>query len=383
MNADELLARDLSAALAEDRIQPYFQPIVALDSGRTLGLEVLARWNDPVRGEVNPSDFIPLADRDGLLDDLLERLMRRAFASARDWPQHLFLGFNVSPAQLHDRGLATRIADIATAWSFPLTRVHIEVTESGVIDDLADSKRTLERLIDLGCMIAMDDFGTGYSSLTWLSSLPFSKIKIDRRFVAAVTTHRQSRKIVSAVVGLGHSLGLAVVAEGVENAAQAELLRGMGCKLAQGFLFGRPMPSSLVSQHMAEDSGLNKYTRGAVATSLEVLAKELSELHDCDDAVIAYIDLGGRIVATTAGFVSIMNADRRCVNGRPIWEFVAVTPETLAEVRAIDLLGESFAPFEEVVPEGSRMLVSIRTVKDENHALLGYCVECVDPKGCV
>ncbi len=190
------------------------------------GFEVLARWNDPEQGFIGPDQFIPIADRFGLLDRLLDQLMRAAFSAAADWPHHIFLGFNVSPTQLRNPELATRIAKAAIDSSFPLSRVHIEVTENGFIDDLSQPRRTLDRLINLGCTIAMDDFGTGYSSLTWLSTLPFSKLKIDASFVMAMEDHRQSRKIVDAVVGLGHSLGLAVVAEGVETAGQADLLRG-------------------------------------------------------------------------------------------------------------------------------------------------------------
>jgi EAL domain-containing protein (putative c-di-GMP-specific phosphodiesterase class I) len=373
MNADQLLARNLLSALSNGGLEPFFQPIVSLDDGHILGFEVLARWRDPVEGFISPDRFIPIADRFGLLDRLLDQLMRTSFLAAAEWPHNLFLGFNVSPLQLRNSELATRIARAAADTSFPLSRVHIEVTESGFIDDLTQPRRTLDRLINLGCMIAMDDFGTGYSSLTWLSSLPFSKIKIDSSFVMAMHEHRQSRKIVAAVVGLGHSLGLAVVAEGVETAVQADLLRGMGCKLAQGYLFGRPTPANQVREVL---SGFVSSPGGAdssVPMSLELRAHRLAEAYD-SDAAIAFMDATGRVVASSTAFDRTMDVGTGEAAGQHIWDLIAVTPETFAELRATDLLDEEF-PELETTANGSMARILIRPVKDESSELLGYSVE--------
>ncbi len=332
MNADQLLARTLLTALATGGVEPFFQPIVSLDDGHVLGFEVLARWNDPEQGFIAPPDrFIPIADRFGLLDRLLDQLMRTAFFSAaEDWPHHLFLGFNVSPTQLRNPPeLATRIAKAAMDSSFPLSRVHIEVTESGFIDDLTQPRRTLDRLINLGCMIAMDDFGTGYSSLTWLSTLPFSKLKIDASFVMAMEEHRQSRKIVHAVVSLGHSLGLAVVAEGgVETPAQAELLRTMGgCKLAQGYLFGRPMPAQQVPDALVKLTSATAVEGLLVPMSLELRAHRLSESYAPPDAAVAFMDPAGTVVASSTAFDTTLDSNGGGeVAGRHIWDLIGVTP---------------------------------------------------------
>ncbi|AQT81513.1 hypothetical protein B1R94_23070 [Mycolicibacterium litorale] len=377
MNADELLAHDLSKALGVGRIEPFFQPIVSLDDGHVLGFEVLARWYDPVRGHVSPDRFIPVADEFGLLDRLLDSLMRSAFVAAGQWPHNIFLGFNVSPTQLRDSDLATRIAKAAGDSSFPLSRVHIEVTESGFIEDLTQPRRTLERLMNLGCMIAMDDFGTGYSSLTWLSTLPFSKIKIDASFVMAMAHHRQSRKIVAAVVGLGHSLGLAVVAEGVESPAQVDLLRGMGCKLAQGYLFGRPTPASRVPEFLSSPASIEDVDSSA-AMSVELRAHRLTEAYD-SDAAIAFIDPAGTVVASSVAFDRTMEVERGKATGRHIWELTGLTPEAFAEIRATDLLGQPFSVFDEPTGNGAATRLVIRPVKDWSSELLGYSIEFSDP----
>ncbi|BBX06169.1 EAL domain-containing protein [Mycolicibacterium aichiense] len=377
VNGDQLLARRLLAALAAGGVEPFFQPIVALDDGHVLGFEVLARWNDPEEGYIAPDRFIPIADRFGLLDRMLDQQMRTAFSAAADWPHHLFLGFNVSPTQLRNPELATRIAKAAMDSSFPLSRVHIEVTESGFIDDLTQPRRTLDRLINLGCMIAMDDFGTGYSSLTWLSTLPFSKLKIDASFVTAMEEHRQSRKIVHAVVSLGHSLGLAVVAEGVETPGQAELLRTMGCKLAQGYLFGRPMPARQVPDALAQMASAQAAKNLSVPMSLELRAHRLSESY-APDVAVAFMDPAGTVVASSTAFDKTLDSDGGDVAGRHIWDLIGVTPDTMAELRASDLLDEPFPAFDEKAADGSVGQVHIRPVKDESSELVGFTVEFGD-----
>ncbi|MCG7579598.1 EAL domain-containing protein [Mycolicibacterium sp. OfavD-34-C] len=380
MTEREMLEHDLREAVAAERIVPYFQPIVSLSDRRLLGFEILARWAYPERGFVPPAEFIPLADDLGLLDSLLDQLMRTAFAAAQDWPHHLFLGFNVSPTQLHDRGLAARVEQAAADHDFSTTRVHIEVTESAFIDDLARSNEIIQMLLELGCVVAMDDFGTGYSSLTWLSSLPFSKLKIDAQFVRAMTDHRQSRKIVSAVIGLGRSLGLAVVAEGVERVSEAEMLRQLGCELAQGFLFSPPVPASEVPTLLAADAARPEADaqQPRLPMSAELRAFQLSEIYKSDLTAIAFTDPGGTVMKSSAAFDSLMDAHARDVTGRRIGEFIPVTRETLAELRALDLMGYSSPAFEETTARGALVLIVIRPVKDEDRELLGFSIVCAD-----
>lgn len=256
VRARVLLENDLRRAIAEDAIVPHFQPLVAMETGRLIGVEMLARWPHPTRGMVPPLAFIPLAEELGLIGSMTDRLLRRACAVAVHWPSHLTVACNVSPLQLRDVGLPSMIDTILQDTGFPAHRLEIEVTESALVGDLPLARALLGQLKSLGVRLALDDFGTGYASLRHLHSLPFDKIKIDASFVAAMATDRESGKIVSAVVGLGHSLGLSTVAEGVETEDVACLLRELGCDVGQGWLYGRPVPAAGIQALLDESTRL-------------------------------------------------------------------------------------------------------------------------------
>ena len=241
------LENELRQAVADDAIVPHFQPLVDLDTSRLIGVEMLARWPHPARGMVPPVEFIPLAEDSGLIGPMTVSLLRQACRAAACWPSHVTLACNLSPMQLRDPDLPATIAKVLAETEFPPTRLELEVTESALVGDLALARRLLEEIKALGVKLALDDFGTGYSSLRHLQLLPFDKLKIDQSFVGAMATDRESAKIVSAVVGLGHSLGLSTVAEGVETEEVAELLRGLGCDVGQGWLFGRPVPAHRIA----------------------------------------------------------------------------------------------------------------------------------------
>ena len=246
VRARVLLENDLRRAIADDAIIPHFQPLVDLKTGRLIAVEMLARWPHPTRGLIPPVDFIPLAEELGLIGAMSDRLLRRACIAAVNWPDHVTVACNVSPFQLRDVGLPAMIDDILRDTGFPAHRLEIEVTESALVGDLPLAKALLGQLKGLGVHLALDDFGTGYSSLKHLHSLPFDKLKIDASFVAVMSTDHESAKIVAAVVGLGHSLGLSTVAEGVETEEVASLLRELGCDVGQGWLYGRPVPASTI-----------------------------------------------------------------------------------------------------------------------------------------
>ena len=201
-----LLESDLREAIFEDTIEPHYQPLVDLATGVPVGVEMLARWPHPTRGMVPPDAFIPLAEDLGLIAILTERLLLRACRDVADWPSDITLACNLSPLQLRDPGLPQAIRDVLATTGLPARRLELEVTESALVGDLDLARRSLAQLKALGVRLALDDFGTGYSSLRHLQTLPFDKIKIDRSFVAAMADDAESGKIVSAVVGLGHSL---------------------------------------------------------------------------------------------------------------------------------------------------------------------------------
>jgi PAS domain S-box-containing protein len=235
---------DLRRALESDEIIPCFQPIVELNTGRLTGFEVLARWQHPQLGLILPENFISLAEQNGLIGQLMRQVLRGAFLSAPVLGETLGLSVNVSATQLRDLSLPGQIREEAERAGFPLKRLTVEITESALLDNLERAKKITGELRSMGCRLALDDFGTGYSSLRHLQELPFDDLKIDRIFVGAMTNTRDSRKIVAAIVGLGQSLGLRTVAEGIETEEQAEILLWLGCQLGQGWLYGRPAPAA-------------------------------------------------------------------------------------------------------------------------------------------
>jgi EAL domain-containing protein (putative c-di-GMP-specific phosphodiesterase class I) len=218
-------------ALAEGQFLPYFQPIVTLRSGQLAGFEILARWKHPEHGMVSPDQFIPMAEKQGWIDALTQQLLWKAFAVADCLPEPLTLSVNISPVQLQNLALPGLILNAAEGAGFSLNRLVIEITESALIDNLDCSRSIAEELKVLGCRLSLDDFGTGYSSLSHLQALPFDELKIDRSFVSSMTEKRASRKIVAAVVGLGQSLGLRTIGEGIETREQAETMLWLGCDL--------------------------------------------------------------------------------------------------------------------------------------------------------
>ncbi|WP_160115006.1 sensor domain-containing phosphodiesterase [Bryocella elongata] len=236
------------AGLSADEFVPFFQPVVKLHTGDVSGVEVLARWKHATLGIVPPGAFIATAEQEGLIGELTAVLMRKAFTAGRALPDPQWLAINISPHLLHDLALPKCIREAAEAAAFPLNRVVIEITESALVENLEHAQTISRELKAQGCRLALDDFGTGYSSLLHLQSLPFDELKVDRSFVGSMMERRESRKIVSAVVGLGQSLGLGTIAEGVETEEQAEMLLLLGCEMGQGWLFGRPVPAEQLSE---------------------------------------------------------------------------------------------------------------------------------------
>jgi diguanylate cyclase (GGDEF)-like protein len=237
----------LRKGLREGEFEPAFQPLVDLNSGETQGYEMLARWTSRSEGAVEPSVFIPIAEDTGLIGDLTLAILKQACAEARHWPASQTLAINISPLQLRDPAFpALLLASIREA-GFDPNRLEVEVTETSVVVDYDAAKAAILALKAAGVRISLDDFGTGYSSLHHLRELPFDKLKIDRSFIRSMHASRESRKIVDAIVALGSSLGLTVLAEGVESAADAECLRGLGCDMGQGFHFGSPAPAGVAA----------------------------------------------------------------------------------------------------------------------------------------
>jgi diguanylate cyclase (GGDEF)-like protein len=235
------LREELRTAVKNGDLAAHFQPVVSLADNSICGFEILCRWQHPTRGAVSPEVFIPLAEEAGFTNALTMSVLRSACAGARALPAHLFLALNVAPQQIQDEWFVEKILRVLTETGVPAGRLEIELTESALVSDLAAAKRVITSLKNVGISVSLDDFGTGYSSLCYLSELPFDKIKIDRSFVLTLQERDQSAKIVNAIVSLGRSLGLPVVAEGVETQADAEFLKDIGCAAAQGYYYAKAM----------------------------------------------------------------------------------------------------------------------------------------------
>jgi diguanylate cyclase (GGDEF)-like protein len=238
MKSKAAIETELRGAIPNGDIVPFFQPVVRLDNGELAGFEVLARWPHHHRGMISPTAFIPVAEEAGLVDAMFWALLAQACRKALDASGDFGLAVNISPSQVRDQWFPEKVLRTLRETGFPAHRLEIEVTESAMIGDVARAKSSLLSLKNQGVQVALDDFGTGYSSLFLLRELPIDKLKIDRSFVARITSDRENATIVGALVGLGKALGLKVTAEGVEDAATADALRAMGCEFAQGFLYG-------------------------------------------------------------------------------------------------------------------------------------------------
>ncbi len=236
-----VLQDDFRGAIERSELTLDYQPQKKI-SGETIGFEALARWNCPKRGRVLPDTFITIAEESGLIMRMGEWVLREACREAASWPKPLTIAVNVSPVQFRYVDLPNLVHSILLETGLSPSRLELEITESVLIDDLSRAVSILRRLKSLGVQIALDDLGTGYSSLSYLHSFPFDRIKVDRSFVRELEHNRHSIAIVRAVIGLGHSLDVPVLAEGVETHAQHAFLRKHGCDAVQGWLTGPPRP---------------------------------------------------------------------------------------------------------------------------------------------
>ncbi|UVE17602.1 EAL domain-containing protein [Pseudomonas sp. LS44] len=239
-----LLQSELRQAMARGQLHLVFQPQLALASGEVAGAEVLLRWRHPERGEIPPSQFIPLAEDTGLIQELGAWVLENACTVlARwhaQWPQ-LVLAVNLSPRELRQTGLVARVSDCLQRHRLPASVLELEITEGVLLEDVDQCIAAMHALKALGVRFAIDDFGTGYSSLTYLKRLPLDRLKIDRSFISDLENEGSGRMLVETILVIARNLGLECIAEGVENHAQAEHLRLHDCALGQGYYFGEPM----------------------------------------------------------------------------------------------------------------------------------------------
>jgi diguanylate cyclase (GGDEF)-like protein/PAS domain S-box-containing protein len=248
------LAAELRLAIDDSALFVLYQPVFDLHDGSMLGTEALVRWRHPERGTIAPGEFIPVAERRGLIGAIGDFVLNEACRQLATWtnagscPEHLTIGVNVSGRELRDPELAKRVAATLQRHGIAPNRLVLEVTENALLAELGDAHRAIEGLAKLGVRIALDDFGTGYSTLAHLRQLQTDILKIDRTFVSQLGGQSRDREIIAAVTGMAHALGMTAVAEGVETEAQREELVAIGCDAAQGYLFARPLtPNALAA----------------------------------------------------------------------------------------------------------------------------------------
>lgn len=230
---------DLRDAIENSVLQPYYQPLVDLQSGRITGFEALVRWPHPERGFISPGEFIPVAEETGLINAVGGLMLRRACMDAAKWPDDVRVAVNLSPLQFRVGNLLSVVMDALKYSGLSPKRLELEITETLLLDKSDQVLATLHALRALGVRISMDDFGTGYSSLSYLRSFPFDKIKIDQSFVRDLDANTDAQAIVRSIISLGKGLGVTITAEGVETESEMSCLRAEGCHEGQGFLFSR------------------------------------------------------------------------------------------------------------------------------------------------
>ncbi|MEM5495669.1 EAL domain-containing protein [Hoeflea sp. AS16] len=252
------LEQVLSKADLETELAVFFQPIIDIRNQKTMAFEALARWSSPVLGRVSPGDFIPVAERIGLISELTCVLLKKALAAACHWPEDVGLSFNLSTHDISSSDGVATIAGIILSSGIDPRRIDFEITETAMMYDFKQAKASIETIKGLGCGIALDDFGTGYSSLSQLHALPLTKIKIDRSFVSGLHENPASYKIVKSLLALSSDMGLGCVIEGVETREELDALEKLGGILVQGYFYSPPVPETEIARFLPADSQIRK-----------------------------------------------------------------------------------------------------------------------------
>jgi diguanylate cyclase (GGDEF)-like protein/PAS domain S-box-containing protein len=249
------LVRDLRRSIEQDQLDLHYQPKVDIRMGSASCVEALARWRYPEHGFIPPDDFVPQAEHTGLIKPLTTRVLNAALHQCRVWYDarlQVGVAVNLSTRNLHDQHLVDMVARLIRTWAVSPTWLTLEISESAVMTDPVRGMEVLTHLHEMGVKISIDDFGTGYSSLAYLTRLPVDELKIDKSFVLNMRASSEDASIVRSVIELGHSLGMQVVAEGVENRETWDLLAELGCDLAQGYYVSRPVPADECARWLRE-----------------------------------------------------------------------------------------------------------------------------------
>jgi PAS domain S-box-containing protein len=384
---------DVARALDGDEVIPYFQPIVELRTGQLVGFEVLARWQHPMQGPILPGNFISLSEENGLIETLTKQVFRKAFVFARHLPEAITLSVNISPIQLHSPKLPSILSGLAKDAGFSLEQLIVEVTETALLKDLETVQSVAGTLKTMGCKLALDDFGTGFSSLAHLQALPFDELKIDRSFVGEMTRKREGRKIVAAIVGLGQSLSLTTVAEGVETEEQAHMLLWLGCELGQGWRYGRPgpgeeLPGMLAAEPLMAVTGLSTPGDDWATFNLEALPTlrlaQLQAIYDGAPVGLCFLDRKMRYVNLNKRLADMNGYPVEAHLGRTVKEilhagFAGVEPYLIRALKGEAITGVEFTrPSSHAGHADLRWLASYQPAWDEADEVIGVSISVLD-----
>ncbi len=364
-------------AIAQEQIWPAFQPVVDIRSGKIASFEILARWRDSSVGEISPATFISHLERHGLIDLLSDALVSRACREAAAWPGQFSLAFNISPVQLAHDDFPQRLAKIVADTGFPLNRVELEVTEATLVANEEQAFKILREVNDLGVRIGIDDFGTGYSNLARLESFPFDKLKIDARFIRDLHENTAKRRIVGSVIGLGQSLGITVVAEGIETAAEESILRDFGCDLGQGWLYAKAQPGRQALLNLEERGCAARYSHPLDASPFQQL-HQLATLYDKAPAGLCFLDMNYRHVRCSAQFASIHGMTPCELEGKSIYEILSGEVLHLAEAILTKTASTDAVQTMDYAFQGQEFRIICARVLDLAGEIIGFSIVSLD-----
>lgn len=379
--------REFAVGLESGQFVPCFQPVVSLRTGEVISYEVLARWRHPQLGTIPPDTFVPMAEAEEWIGDLMAVLARQAFRAASALPYSIRLSLNISAVQLRDDSLPGQIERVANQLGFPLEQVSVEIAEKALRTDLGQAQAIAARLKALGCGIELDDFGAGDSSLRHLQSLPLDTLKLDRSYVQSMMEYRESRRMVEAALGLGQSLRIRTVAKGVETREQAEMLFQMGCDLGQGSLYGEPVPLEEFAEFAAQrtlgpaiagESWMTNLLPAGMSPGQRLA--QLQAIYDGAPVGLGLLNRQLRFVRVNRGFAEMHGMAVEDHTGRSAAE---VLPEFYSLIepyvkRAMG--GEAIRDVEIAGPRGGS-LVSFQPALDEGGEVVGVSLAVMDFSG--
>ncbi|MCM2458644.1 EAL domain-containing protein [Rhizobium sp. CG4] len=368
---------DLLAAVEGSRFVPAFQPFIDLETQKTSGFEVLARWDHPAHGVINPDAFISTAESVGAINAITLQVLEKACRELTCAPRSLTLALNLSPVQFRNDEIVSLIGGVVSNAGLLPSQIEIELTENALLDDIETAHQVAKRFRDEGFLLSLDDFGTGFSSLTRLHSLPFNTLKIDKQFVGSMDQNPASRRIVSSVIDLGQSLGMRVVAEGIETPHQLALLQRMGCNVGQGYHLGRPTLGKLPRELRYPFGGRAKGSSGASRYQRKFHSEAIYENSPC---ALALLDGDGRILRMNEQFAHVMSlVEKQSIGSHFAQHFDRKNAFRITQILAHMARGREIRQQEVKDRRSSKtFVVNCTRVNDDDGGFIGFSLALTD-----